>query len=111
MHEVVDRRLRRLAAEDKPLPDLLVIDGGKGQVDATVSVLEELHLDIQVIGLAKRLEEVVFPGERESVLLRRQSGALKLLQWARDEAHRFAIQFQRKQRVRHMRPTVSVSAR
>lgn len=100
MREIVGRRLTRLLEEGKPLPDLLVIDGGKGQVDAAWAVAHSLGLaDLPIIGLAKRLEEIVLPGPEESVLLRRSSPALKLLQRARDEAHRFAINYQRKRRV------------
>ncbi|MDR2999923.1 MAG: excinuclease ABC subunit UvrC [Fibromonadaceae bacterium] len=97
MREVLTRRLTRLQ-EENDLPDLLVVDGGKGQVKAAFSVLKELNLTIPVIGLAERLEEIVFPGERPSVVLTRRSPALKLLQRARNEAHRFAVKFQRKRR-------------
>jgi len=103
MREIVGRRLTRLLEEGKPLPDLLVIDGGKGQVDAAWAVAHGLGLaELPIIGLAKRLEEIVLPGPQESLLLRRSSPALKLLQRARDEAHRFAIQYQRKRRVDDM---------
>jgi excinuclease ABC subunit C len=99
MQEILTRRLTRLQAENETLPDLLVIDGGKGQVDAAFKVLKEMDLtDIPVIGLAKRLEEIVFPGSKPSILLKRSNPALQLLQRARDEAHRFAIKFQRKRR-------------
>ena len=104
MREIVGRRLTRLLDEGKPLPDLLVIDGGKGQVDAAWAVLNSLGLaELPVIGLAKRLEEIVLPGPAESVLLRRTSAGLKLLQRARDEAHRFAIQYQRSRRVENLK--------
>jgi len=99
MREILMRRLTRLQMEHADFPDLLVIDGGKGQVEAAYGVLLELHLtDIPVIGLAKRLEEIVFPGERQPILLKRSNSALQLLQRARDEAHRFAVGFQRKRR-------------
>jgi len=99
MREILTRRLTRLKAENSELPDLLLIDGGKGQVNAAYEVLKEMNLtDIPVIGLAKRLEEIVFPGEKPSILLKRSNPALQLLQRARDEAHRFAITFQRKRR-------------
>ena len=101
MREVLMRRLTRLQMEHEDLPDLLVVDGGKGQVEVAYSVLLELHLtSIPVIGLAKRLEEIVFPGERQPVLLKRSNPALQLLQRARDEAHRFAVNFQKKRRER-----------
>ncbi len=99
MQEVLSRRIKRLEDEKSSLPDLLVVDGGKGQVDATFSILQQLgHGDLPLIGLAKRLEEIVFPDNRPSVVLRRTSPALKLLQNARDEAHRFAITYQRSKR-------------
>ncbi len=104
MREIVGRRLKRLMEEDKPLPDLLVIDGGKGQVEAAWAVVHSLGLfELPVIGLAKRLEEIVFPGGKETILLKRSSPAIKLLQRARDEAHRFAITFQRSLRKAHLR--------
>lgn len=104
MREIVGRRLARLVDEGKPLPDLLVIDGGKGQVEAAWAVVQSMGLgELQVIGLAKRLEEIVFPGRSETILLKRTSPALKMLQRARDEAHRFAITFQRSLRKAHLR--------
>lgn len=100
MREVMTRRIRRLEEEGIPMPDLWVCDGGKGQVDATMQILKELghDQDLPLIGLAKRLEEIVFPDDRESIVLHRTSPALKLLQNARDEAHRFAITYQRSKR-------------
>ena len=100
MREVLTRRIRRLEEEGIPMPDLWVCDGGKGQVDATMQILKELghDKDLPLIGLAKRLEEIVFPDERPSIVLHRTSPALKLLQNARDEAHRFAITYQRMKR-------------
>ncbi|MBR4559567.1 MAG: excinuclease ABC subunit UvrC [Fibrobacter sp.] len=100
MREVMTRRIRRLENEGVPMPDLWVCDGGKGQVDATMQILKELghSEDLPLIGLAKRLEEIVFPDDRKSIVLHRTSPALKLLQNARDEAHRFAITYQRSKR-------------
>ncbi len=100
MREVMTRRIRRLENEGVPMPDLWVCDGGKGQVDATMQILKELGHDqnLPLIGLAKRLEEIVFPDDRKSIVLHRTSPALKLLQNARDEAHRFAITYQRSKR-------------
>lgn len=100
MREVMTRRIRRLEDEGIPMPDLWVCDGGKGQVDATMEILKELghDKDLPLIGLAKRLEEIVFPDDRKSIVLHRTSPALKLLQNARDEAHRFAITYQRSKR-------------
>ena len=105
MREVMTRRLRRLEAEGVPMPDLWVCDGGKGQVDATMQILRELghDRDLPLIGLAKRLEEIVFPDDRKSIVLHRTSAALKLLQNARDEAHRFAITYQRSKRKEDLR--------
>ena len=100
MREVMTRRIKRLENEGVPMPDLWVCDGGKGQVDATMQILKELghDQDLPLIGLAKRLEEIVFPDDRKSIVLHRTSPALKLLQNARDEAHRFAITYQRSKR-------------
>jgi excinuclease ABC subunit C len=85
--------------EEKVLPDLVVIDGGKGQLSSAQAVLEELGLgSLPVISLAKREEEIFVPGRPDSIVLKRRSPALRLLQQARDEAHRFAITFQRARR-------------
>src|SRR3954470_1888829 len=99
MNEVVGRYFRRRVEEEKPLPDLVVIDGGKGQLSSAQAVLEELGLStVPVISLAEREEEIFGPGRSDSILLKRRSPALRLLQQARDEAHRFAITFQRARR-------------
>ena len=99
MREVVGRYFRRRLEESKPLPDLVVIDGGKGQLSSAQSVLEELGLgNMQLISLAKREEEIFVPGRGDSIQLKRRSPALRMLQQARDEAHRFAITFQRARR-------------
>jgi len=100
MREVVERRYSRMVDEDGPWPDLLVIDGGKGQLNSAVEVLRELAvLDrFHVIGLAKRLEEVYRPGDIAPVLIGKDSPALQLLQKVRNEAHRFAVTYQRKRR-------------
>ncbi|MFN5866537.1 MAG: excinuclease ABC subunit UvrC [Candidatus Kapaibacterium sp.] len=100
MREVVRRRYTRLLAEKAQLPDLIIIDGGKGQLSAACEVLHELNLmeSVPVIGLAKRLEEVFRPEISDPVLLPRTSGSLRLLQQLRDEAHRFAIRFHRELR-------------
>jgi excinuclease ABC subunit C len=103
MREVVYRRYKRLKEEEKPYPDLILIDGGKGQLSMAVSALRELGLDyIQVIGLAKRLEEVFVPGNPEAQSIHKQSPGLILLRRIRDEAHRFAITFQRQKRNKDM---------
>jgi len=99
MHEAVGRYFRRLRDADKPLPDLAVIDGGKGQLGAACQALEALGLgDVAVIALAKRDEEVFMPGRRDPVLLDRRNRALHLLQRIRNEAHRFAVRYNRKLR-------------
>ncbi|MGQ0650158.1 MAG: excinuclease ABC subunit UvrC [Gemmatimonadaceae bacterium] len=99
MREVVGRFFRRRIDEKKPLPDLVVIDGGKGQLNAAAGVLAEhgLH-ELPLISLAKREEEVFIVGRSESVRLSRRSPALRTLQQARDEAHRFAITYNRARR-------------
>ena len=99
MHEVVTRYFRRRLDEGKALPDLVVIDGGKGQLNAAHAALEALRIGgIPLISLAKREEEIFTVGRAESLRLTRRSPALRILQQARDEAHRFAITFQRKRR-------------
>ena len=99
MHEVVHRYFARRVAEDKPLPDLVVIDGGKGQLNAAADALRALGLaSLPIVSLAKRDEEIFVLGRSESIRLSRRSPSLRMLQQARDEAHRFAITFQRKRR-------------
>ncbi|GAB4338900.1 MAG: excinuclease ABC subunit UvrC [Calditrichia bacterium] len=101
MREVVYRRYRRVLDEGKPLPDLILIDGGKGQLSSAVSVLKELGLEDQpIIGLAKRLEEVFFPGHSDPQNISKRSSGLKLLQQVRDESHRFAITYHRQLRAK-----------
>jgi excinuclease ABC subunit C len=99
MREVVGRRYSRVLEEGLALPDLIVIDGGKGQLSSAVAILGELGLSqVPVIGLAKRLEEVFLPGESYAQNIPKTSSGLKLLQRIRDEAHRFAITFHRERR-------------
>jgi excinuclease ABC subunit C len=99
MNEVVGRYFRRRLEEDRPLPDLVVIDGGKGQLNAAADALRELGLEsMPIVSLAKREEEIFLLGRSESIRLSRRSPSLRMLQQARDEAHRFAITFQRKRR-------------
>ncbi len=113
MDEVLRRRFRRLleqrdeplTAEGKPRrfaypPQLVVVDGGRGQLGVAVRVLTDLSLDIPVIGLAKRLEEVFVPGDPEPLMIPRGSEALFVLQHLRDEAHRFAVGYHRQRRER-----------
>lgn len=99
MEEAVGRYFRRRRDEGAPLPDLAVIDGGKGQLSAALGALAAEGLaDVQVVALAKKEEEVFVPGRRESVRLDRRNKALHLLQRIRDEAHRFAVRYNRKLR-------------
>ena len=100
MREVVARRYRRVLEENGPWPDLVVIDGGKGQLSSAVEALKQVEVygKFPVIGLAKRLEEVFYPGDSEPRHIGKASASLQLLQRVRDEAHRFAVTFQRKQR-------------
>src|SRR6476661_1610834 len=99
MSEVVTRYFTRRVQEEKTLPDLVVIDGGKGQLNAAHAALEALGLGaMPLVSLAKREEEIFLVGRPESLRLSRRSPALRVLQQARDEAHRFAITFQRKRR-------------
>jgi excinuclease ABC subunit C len=99
MREVISRRYSRLREENKPLPDLIMVDGGKGQLSSAIEVLDELGFSkYNIIGLAKRLEEVFFPGNSEPESIPKTSSGLKLLQHVRDEAHRFAITFHRSRR-------------
>jgi len=96
--EIVKRRYRRLKNEKRAFPDLIVIDGGKGQLAAAAKELELLEISIPIISLAKREEEVFVPQKRSSIVLSSHSLGLKLLQRVRDEAHRFAITYHRKLR-------------
>lgn len=100
MKEIVFRRYKRLLDEGEPLPSLIVIDGGKGQLSAAVSSLKELNLihRIPIVGLAKRMEEIYFPNDPVPLYLDKNSESLKVLMHIRDEAHRFGITFHRKKR-------------
>ncbi|MDC3354451.1 excinuclease ABC subunit UvrC [Flavobacteriaceae bacterium] len=100
MEEVVYRRYKRLQEEEAPLPQLIVIDGGKGQLSSAVKSLDLLGLrgKIAILGIAKRLEEIYFPGDSIPLYLDKKSETLKILQRARDEAHRFGITFHRNKR-------------
>src|SRR6185295_7620760 len=96
MYEVVYRRYKRVLEEGLEQPDLILIDGGKGQLSSALKALNDLNYPYKgIIGLAKREEEVFLPGEKVSVILKQNSFALKLIQHVRDEAHRFAITFHR----------------
>ena len=101
IHEVITRYLTRRRDEGLPLPDLIVIDGGKGQLNAALDAMEKVGLGpIPMVSLAKREEEVFLPGRSESLRLSRRSPSLRLLQRARDEAHRFGLAYNRQRRTR-----------
>ena len=91
IHEVVSRRYKRLYDQSEVFPDIVLIDGGKGQLNAALAAFAELKIDPPtVISLAKREEEIYVPGRDEPLRLSRHAFALRLLQYVRDEAHRFA---------------------
>jgi len=100
MYEVVHRRYGRLLTEEKPLPNLILIDGGKGQLSSAVDALKDLGIygKIPIIGIAKRLEEIYFPEDSVPLHINKKSRSLALLQKIRDESHRFGITFHRKTR-------------
>ncbi|WP_432712205.1 excinuclease ABC subunit UvrC [Pedobacter sp.] len=100
MEEAVYRRYKRMLEEEQPLPQLIIIDGGKGQLSSAMTSLKKLGIDKQVtvIGIAKRLEELYYPGDSFPLYLDKKSETLKVIQQLRDEAHRFGITFHRKKR-------------
>jgi excinuclease ABC subunit C len=100
MEEIIYRRYKRLLIEEKSLPQLIVIDGGKGQLGAALNSLDKLNLrgKISVIGIAKRLEEIYFPGDPYPLYLDKNSETLKTIQYLRNESHRFAITFHKQKR-------------
>ncbi|UNY99458.1 excinuclease ABC subunit UvrC [Zhouia spongiae] len=100
MEEVVYRRYKRLLDEGEPLPQLIVIDGGKGQLSSALKSLDALGLrgEIAIIGIAKRLEEIYYPGDSIPMYLDKKSETLKVIQYLRNEAHRFGITFHRQKR-------------
>ena len=106
MEEVIFRRVKRLINNQEKdqsfrrYPDLILIDGGKGQLSKAKSVIDHFKLDIDVIGIAKKEEELFSPNKRSSIVLNSNSEALFILQNIRDEAHRFAITFQRQKRTK-----------
>ena len=103
IREVVRRRYFRLEDEGKDLPDLVLIDGGMGHLNSAVGELEGMGIEIPVIAIAKRMEEIFVPGEPEPLRLKRSSEALKLLKAVRDESHRFAITYHRNLRRKKVR--------
>lgn len=103
MSEVIERHYKRVLEENKPLPDLIMVDGGKGQLNSAIKTLKKLGLtNFNIIGLAKRLEEIFLPDRKESIMIPKTSSSLKLLQHIRDEAHRFAITFHREKRTKRI---------
>ena len=100
MEEIIHRRYKRLLDEEQPLPQLIVIDGGKGQLGAAINSLTKLNLigKIAVIGIAKRLEEIYFPGDSVPIYLDKNSESLKIIQHIRNESHRFGVTFHRLKR-------------
>lgn len=100
MKEVVHRRYSRLISEQQSLPQLIVIDGGKGQLSSALEALESLGIrgEIAIVGIAKKLEEIFFPGDQYPIIINRRSQSLKLIQYLRNEAHRFGITHHRKKR-------------
>lgn len=104
MEEIVYRRYKRLLDEEKSLPQLIVIDGGKGQLSAAVKSLKELNIygKVAILGIAKKLEELYFPGDSIPLYLDKNSSSLKIIQHLRNEAHRFGITFHRNIRSKKM---------
>lgn len=100
MEEAVYRRYKRMLEEEQPLPQLIIIDGGKGQLSSAMTSLKKLGIEnrVTVIGIAKRLEELYYPGDSFPLYLDKKSETLKVIQQLRDEAHRFGITFHRKKR-------------
>lgn len=100
MEEAVFRRYRRMLDEEETLPQLIIIDGGKGQLSSAIKSLKKLGIekDVTIIGIAKRLEELYYPGDQYPMYLDKKSETLKIIQQLRDEAHRFGITFHRKKR-------------
>ena len=100
MEEVVFRRYKRVLEEESPLPNLIIVDGGKGQISSALKSLKKLGLEkkIPIIGIAKRLEEIYYPGDSLPLYIDKKSESLKLIQYMRDEAHRFGVTFHRAKR-------------
>ncbi len=105
MAEAVERRYRRVKISEGPWPDLVLVDGGRGQLQAALTALDRVGVELPAAGLAKREEEIWLPGRPEPVRLSRKDPALQLIQRARDEAHRFAISRHRRRRGKRMRQT------
>ena len=106
MKEVIRRRYSSILRRNGVLPNLILVDGGKGQLNATVKVIEDLGLEIPIISLAKRLEEIFIPYKKESIILPNNSTVLKLFKQIRDEAHRFAVRLHKKQREKRVSKSI-----
>ena len=103
MREVIARRYSRVVNEGQEVPDLILIDGGKGQLSAAKGILDGLGLSsVAVVGLAKKKEEIFIPGRDDSLLLPEASPALRVLQFARNESHRFATTLHKKKRAKRV---------
>jgi len=102
MREMIKRRFTGSLAKKNPNPDLILIDGGPGQISSVLTVLIEINKNIPIIGLSKEFEEIHFTDDRSSIILDEKSEALKVLQRVRDEAHRFAVSFHRQRRTKKM---------
>ena len=102
MREILGRRFKRIKQGSVEAPDLIIIDGGKGQLSSVIKTMKEYELNLQIVSLAKREEEVFLPNNSKPVILPLNSPALQLFQRIRDEAHRFAITFHRQLRSKNM---------
>ena len=102
MREILSRIFKRIKEGKISPPDLIIIDGGKGQLSSVMEVLKEFNLKLNIVSLAKREEEVFLPNTQTPVIFAKNSSALHLFQRIRDEAHRFAITFHRQQRSKSM---------
>ena len=106
--EVVARRYKRLILERRDFPNLIIIDGGQGQLNAALKSLSELDINIPIIAIAKKFEEIYIPGRKDPLKLDKSTKALKLIQQIRDEAHRFAIQYNRLLRSKELKKNVGI---
>jgi excinuclease ABC subunit C len=100
MYEAITRRYSRLLSENLPLPQLIVVDGGKGQLSSAVEALKDMGIygKVAIIGIAKRLEELYYPNDPDPLYIDKKSETLKVIQHMRDEAHRFGITHHRQRR-------------
>ena len=107
MREVIYRHFSKKLSNNEPLADLIIIDGGKPQLNAALTSLKSLGIDkINIFGLAKKLESVIVPNKKEPIMISKRSSSLRLLQKIRNDAHRFAVEFHRKQSSKAMTNTV-----